>query len=54
MILDEKELEQEVKKIVKEFEGLEFNLMRNKVMGRLRGKGDAIKIIELIKKFQKI
>ena len=53
-MLTDKELEQEVKKIAKEFEGLEFNLMLNKVMGVLRGKSDARKIIEFVKKFQKL
>ncbi len=53
-LLGEKELEQEVKRIVKENEGLEFNFMINKVMGGLRGKGDVRKIIELVKKYQKI
>lgn len=53
-LLGDKELEQEVRKIVKENEGLEFNLMLNKVMGVLRGKADARKIIEVVKKFQKL
>jgi len=53
-VLSDKELEQEVKKIVKEFEGLEFNMLLSKVMGVLRGKSDVRKIIELVKKFQKL
>jgi len=53
-MLNDKELEQEVKKIIKEFEGLEFNLLLNKVMGVLRGKSDARKIIEFVKKYQKL
>jgi glutamyl-tRNA(Gln) amidotransferase subunit E len=53
-LLGNNELEQEVKRIVKENEGLEFNFMINKVMGVLRGKGDVRKIIEFVKKYQKI
>lgn len=53
-MLSEKELDAEVKKIVKENEGLEFNLMIGKVMAVLRGKGDSRKIIETIKKYQRL
>ncbi len=53
-LLGEKQLEEEVKKIVKEFEGLEFNKMIRQVMTSLKGKGDATKIIEIVKKFQKV
>ncbi|MEM4336400.1 MAG: Glu-tRNA(Gln) amidotransferase subunit GatE [Candidatus Woesearchaeota archaeon] len=53
-ILKDKELEAEVKRIVKENQGLEFNKMVAAVMSVLRGKGDSFKIIELIKKYQKL
>ena len=53
-MLNEKELDAEVKKIVKENEGLEFNLMIGKVMAVLRGKGDSRKIIETIKRYQRL
>ena len=53
-LLNEKELDAEVKRIVKENEGLEFNKMLGIVMSHLRGKGEPFKIIELIKKYQRL
>ena len=53
-LLSESELEAEVKKIVKENQGLEFNKMIAKVMAVLRGKGNSVRIIEIIKKYQKL
>ncbi len=53
-ILSDKELEEEIKSIAKEFKGLEFNRLKREVMSRLKGKADARKIIELLNRFQKV
>ncbi|MBU0461948.1 MAG: Glu-tRNA(Gln) amidotransferase subunit GatE [Nanoarchaeota archaeon] len=48
--LSDKELEEEIKKIVKASKGLEFNALVGKVMGTLKGRADGKKIIEMMRK----
>ncbi|MBN2368706.1 Glu-tRNA(Gln) amidotransferase subunit GatE [Candidatus Woesearchaeota archaeon] len=49
-LMSDKELESEIKKIFSENKGLPLNAMIGKVMGKLRGKADGKKIVELVKK----
>ncbi|MFH1182102.1 MAG: Glu-tRNA(Gln) amidotransferase subunit GatE [Candidatus Woesearchaeota archaeon] len=50
-ILSDSELEAEIKKIVAENKGAQFNALIGKAMGSLRGKADSKAIIEKLKKF---
>ena len=50
--MDEKQLENEIKKIINENKGLQFNALIGKVMNILRGKADPKKIIELLNKLK--
>ena len=48
--LSDEELESAIKDLLKESEGLEFNVIINKVMGSLRGKAEGKKIIDMLKR----
>ncbi|MFC1754406.1 Glu-tRNA(Gln) amidotransferase subunit GatE [Thermoproteota archaeon] len=48
--LSDKELEAEIKKILKESKGIEFKILIGKVMGSLKGRAEGRKIMELLKK----
>ena len=48
--MNDKELETEIRKILKESKGIEFKLLVGKVMGTLKGKAEGKKIIELLKR----
>jgi glutamyl-tRNA(Gln) amidotransferase subunit E len=50
--MDDSALESEIKKIMKESKGLEFNALVGKVMGNLKGRADGKKIIEMMKKIK--
>ncbi|MDO8642890.1 MAG: Glu-tRNA(Gln) amidotransferase subunit GatE [Candidatus Woesearchaeota archaeon] len=51
-LISDKELEEEIKHIVKESKELPFNAVLGKAMGKLKGKAEAQKIIELLKKMK--
>lgn len=48
--LSDKQIESEIKKILKENEGTEFKAVVGKVMGSLKGRAEGKKIMELLKK----
>jgi glutamyl-tRNA(Gln) amidotransferase subunit E len=50
--MSDKELEQEIKKIVGASKGIEFNALVGKVMGTLKGRAEGKKIIEMLKKLK--
>ncbi|MBU2561677.1 MAG: Glu-tRNA(Gln) amidotransferase subunit GatE [Nanoarchaeota archaeon] len=50
--LNEKELEKEIKDILKESKGIEFNALVGKVMGTLKGRAEGKKIIEMLNKLK--
>ena len=52
-LMDEKELEKQIKKIVKENKEMPFNALIGKVMGKLRGKAPGKKIVEIMKDLYK-
>jgi len=49
-LLSDKEVEKEIKKILAENKGIPQNQLMGKVMGKLKGKADPKKVIELLKK----
>ncbi len=49
-LMSDSDLESEVKRIVDENKGLPFNAMIGKVMGKLKGKADGKKIVDVVKK----
>jgi Glu-tRNA(Gln) amidotransferase subunit E-like FAD-binding protein len=49
-IMSDKELETAIKGILKESEGVQFKALIGKAMGKLKGKADAKKVIEMLKK----
>lgn len=48
--LSDKELEKEIKRLLKESEGLEFKIVIGKVMGTLKGKAEGKKILDMLKR----
>jgi Glu-tRNA(Gln) amidotransferase subunit E-like FAD-binding protein len=52
-LMSDAELEKEIKKIIKEFEKLPLNAVIGRAMGKLKGKAEGRKIVEMIKKFKK-
>lgn len=52
-LMSDEELEKEIKDIIKESEGLAFNVLIGKAMGKLKGKADAQKVISMLKALNK-
>ena len=50
-MMDEKAIEDEVKKIIDKNPGLEFKQLMGMVMGKLRGKASGKQIAEIVKKY---
>jgi len=50
--LGDKELENEIQKVIKEGKELEFNALVGKAMGTLKGRADGKKIIEMLKRLK--
>ncbi|MBN1544687.1 Glu-tRNA(Gln) amidotransferase subunit GatE [Candidatus Woesearchaeota archaeon] len=50
--LTEKELEEEIKDILRESKGIEFNALVGKAMGTLKGRAEGKKIIEMLNKLK--
>ncbi|MBW2972001.1 Glu-tRNA(Gln) amidotransferase subunit GatE [Candidatus Woesearchaeota archaeon] len=50
--LTEAELEKEIKEILKESKGIEFNIIVGKVMGTLKGRAEGKKIMEMLNKLK--
>lgn len=51
-LMSDADLEKEIKKIINDSKGMQFNALIGKVMGVLRGKADPKKIIELLNKLK--
>ena len=49
--ISDKELEKEIKKIIKENKGVPFNALIGRAMAKLKGKAEGRKIVEFLKKY---